>query len=252
MQQTQEAPTVARIGPADPSLASLLGAGEVPMPAYIPVFTSASGEALLMQAYGAVMTSWLVPSKELTTTTSLGPGHAFTGASPSLAFIPALASSLFAEPQIAWLLLVLGPLLFVISLRQWRSRVARLRAAILAITITIAGLVLVLGPFAATRSGEESRNPVTADSRSIEAGRASYQRHCVDCHGPTGHGDGPLAGSFSPRPSDLTVHVPLLPDRFVFAKISDGVSGTAMPAWKGQLSDREIWDVVNYLRTLNR
>ena len=44
--------------------------------------------------------------------------------------------------------------------------------------------------------------------------------------------------------------MPLLPDCFVFAKISDGVPDTAMATWRKELRDRDIWDVVNYLRTM--
>ena len=34
--------------------------------------------------------------------------------------------------------------------------------------------------------------------------RSLYIRYCADCHGPSGHGDGPAAGGLQPPPSDLT------------------------------------------------
>jgi len=34
-------------------------------------------------------------------------------------------------------------------------------------------------------------------------GAALYQRRCAPCHGPDGHGDGPLAATFARRPRDL-------------------------------------------------
>lgn len=35
-------------------------------------------------------------------------------------------------------------------------------------------------------------------------GELLYERHCASCHGVDARGDGPLASSLTPRPSDLT------------------------------------------------
>ncbi|MDR9392709.1 c-type cytochrome [Roseovarius sp. SYSU LYC5161] len=35
-------------------------------------------------------------------------------------------------------------------------------------------------------------------------GRALYMDNCAQCHGVSGKGDGPWAGSYDPAPSDLT------------------------------------------------
>jgi mono/diheme cytochrome c family protein len=44
-----------------------------------------------------------------------------------------------------------------------------------------------------------------ADTRTNEvAGAVLYERHCASCHGLSGKGDGPLAGSLTLAPSDLT------------------------------------------------
>jgi mono/diheme cytochrome c family protein len=44
-----------------------------------------------------------------------------------------------------------------------------------------------------------------ARDRSADAsGRDTYLRYCASCHGPEGRGDGPLAGSLTPPPADLT------------------------------------------------
>ena len=37
----------------------------------------------------------------------------------------------------------------------------------------------------------------------LEQGRVIYQRHCADCHGAEGKGDGQQATSLSPRPGNL-------------------------------------------------
>ncbi len=94
-------------------------------------------------------------------------------------------------------------------------------------------------------------NPVPGDERSLRSGAALYAEHCAVCHGVTGHGDGPQAASLNPKPFDLTVHAGLHPDYELFDWITNGIPGTAMPAWKGQLDDQQRWDLVNYLRTLS-
>ena len=38
-------------------------------------------------------------------------------------------------------------------------------------------------------------------------------------------------------------------DGQLFYWLSYGFSGTAMPAWKDQLTDEERWDAINYIRT---
>lgn len=93
-------------------------------------------------------------------------------------------------------------------------------------------------------------NPVPADARSVGDGQALYAQNCAQCHGVAGHGDGPLAANLHPRPYDLTVHVGLHPDYQLFDYITHGIPSTAMPA-RGQLSDQQRWDLVNYLRTLS-
>jgi mono/diheme cytochrome c family protein len=37
------------------------------------------------------------------------------------------------------------------------------------------------------------------------SGEEIFQRYCATCHGESGHGDGPVAGSLSPAPPDLTI-----------------------------------------------
>lgn len=50
-----------------------------------------------------------------------------------------------------------------------------------------------------------------------------------------------------PPPVDLRVHIPMHTDAETFLFVSQGVPGTAMPAWEGLLTEAERWDVVNYL-----
>lgn len=74
------------------------------------------------------------------------------------------------------------------------------------------------------------------------AGADLYRRHCVACHGADGRPVLPNAPDFS-RPTAL-----LKPDLSLLTAIRSGRG--AMPAYAGQLRDRQILDIVAHLRTL--
>lgn len=101
-------------------------------------------------------------------------------------------------------------------------------------------------PFAA----RFATNPTPDTPETVAAGQVVYQRLCLVCHGARGAGDGPAAFTMNPRPLDLAVHVPLHAPGEHFYWISEGIPGTSMPAWKGQLSETERWQVVRYLYAL--
>ena len=105
---------------------------------------------------------------------------------------------------------------------------------------------------ASDRHGEatdpSAGNPVDPTQESIEAGRMLYEQNCVVCHGPDGRGDGPNAASLNPAPSDFRSHVPFHTDVELYKFIADGYPGTAMPAWRDQFSETDIWNLVNFLR----
>ncbi|CAD5372290.1 Cytochrome c oxidase subunit CcoP [Rubrivivax sp. A210] len=73
-------------------------------------------------------------------------------------------------------------------------------------------------------------------------GAELYRSHCASCHGNDGRPVLPGAPDFS-RPTAL-----LKPDLALLATIRSGRGG--MPAFAGQLRDRDILDVVAHLRTL--
>lgn len=86
--------------------------------------------------------------------------------------------------------------------------------------------------------------------QTIASGRATYRERCLACHGERGRGDGPSAAALDPRPADLLLHAPQHPDGELFFFISRGVPGSAMPAWRSVLAERERWELVHYLREL--
>ncbi len=91
------------------------------------------------------------------------------------------------------------------------------------------------------------------------AGKRVYEKWCAGCHGD-GAGDGPAAAYMLPRPRDFTGAIykirstasgQLPTDADLMRAIDLGLPGTAMPAWKGRLSDGERRDVMAYLKTFS-
>jgi mono/diheme cytochrome c family protein len=94
-------------------------------------------------------------------------------------------------------------------------------------------------------------NPITADQTSVSRGAELFQINCSACHGLDGKGQGPVAAFLKPKkPVDLTAPaIQFLSDGAIFMVITNGRPG-AMPALNENLTVRERWDVVNFIRTL--
>jgi copper transport protein len=98
----------------------------------------------------------------------------------------------------------------------------------------------------------EPPNPVAADAASISNGERLFAQNCVVCHGPQGRGDGPQAGTLNPRPPNMAEpHTAYHTDGYLYNAITNGFPGSAMPAWGDTFTEREKWDLVNYMRQFN-
>ena len=92
-------------------------------------------------------------------------------------------------------------------------------------------------------------NPIPQDEVSLQRGKILYTIHCQPCHGEEGHGDGPLADFFDRTPQNLTSpQITAEFDGSVYLTIV--LSFGQMPSLAENLTPRERWDVVNYVRTL--
>lgn len=93
-------------------------------------------------------------------------------------------------------------------------------------------------------------NPVEADEASLTRGAELFTINCRMCHGPTGLGTGPIAPFLKNKPANLTSElVQSKSDGSFFLTISNGITGR-MPPLNENLTVRERWDVVNFIRTL--
>jgi cytochrome c553 len=93
-------------------------------------------------------------------------------------------------------------------------------------------------------------NPVKADDVSIARGRTLFTINCIMCHGETGEGNGQIAAFLANKPANLTsIITQSKTDGALFTTITNGVEGR-MPPMVENLTVRDRWDVVNYIRTL--
>src|SRR5258705_10048278 len=126
-------------------------------------------------------------------------------------------------------------------------------------TVLITGCVVVwasLAISAQNRGGNPEAakvtNPIPSSAKSIADGQKLYQTNCRHCHGAKALGDGPLAPK-DPSPPNLTdaewIHGSS--DGEIFAVISNGAGpDSQMKAMKTKLSDKDIWNIINYIRSL--
>ncbi len=98
-------------------------------------------------------------------------------------------------------------------------------------------------------------NPVPADAVSVARGAEFFSLFCVQCHGPKGEGNGLIGAALVWQPANLTSDVvQSKADGALFLTISNGIMGgdgqIHMPALNENLTVRDRWDVVNFIRTL--
>jgi mono/diheme cytochrome c family protein len=93
-------------------------------------------------------------------------------------------------------------------------------------------------------------NPLGEDAAA--QGAQIFRTNCEMCHGPQGHGDGPAGQALEPRPRNLAELQKNSGDDFLFWRIREGKPGTPMVAWKGILTDEQIWQAISFIRTLEQ
>ncbi|NIP99685.1 MAG: c-type cytochrome, partial [Nitrospinaceae bacterium] len=99
-------------------------------------------------------------------------------------------------------------------------------------------------------------NPLKPTQENLLAGKSLYQTDahptaCKICHGVFGNGLGMMAVGQNPAPRNFLCSKTMkdIPDGQMFWIIKKGSPGTKMPAYKN-LSDRQVWQIVLYLRQL--
>ena len=95
------------------------------------------------------------------------------------------------------------------------------------------------------------KNPVAKGDVSNKAGMALYNKNCASCHGKAGLGDGVKARALKDFPGDFSgAFYQDQTDGEHFYKTKTGRG--EMPKYEGKISDDDIWNIVNYMRTFKK
>lgn len=94
------------------------------------------------------------------------------------------------------------------------------------------------------------KNPVKFTEASVEKGKSLYLTQCAMCHGKAGDGKGDLAALMHLNLPDFTNPATLSQrtDGELYAMINSGAG--AMPSEVNRMKPEAVWDLVNFLRSL--
>lgn len=98
-------------------------------------------------------------------------------------------------------------------------------------------------------------SPLPNSREIVEKGKALYEGKgtCFSCHGKEGDGNGPLAAQLNPSPRNFQHHGfwRHRSEGEIFWTIKHGSIGTAMIGFGDQLTDEEIWSIIQYERSFS-
>src|SRR4051812_14838037 len=102
---------------------------------------------------------------------------------------------------------------------------------------------VIAGGRPAAQETAPPKNPFEGNADAVRAGMAGFRQRCADCHGTDAHGV---------RGPDITgIWAAGRTDQGLFNTIRQGIASTEMPAFAApRTPDREIWQMLAYLRTL--
>src|SRR6516225_2673365 len=95
------------------------------------------------------------------------------------------------------------------------------------------------------------QNPLQPTSENLAHGKVLFETVCAPCHGQVGKGDGSVVHLLAHKPANLLTGVSTnLPDGYVFGYIRNG--GIWMPSYDDAMSASERWQIVLYMRDLEK
>ena len=97
---------------------------------------------------------------------------------------------------------------------------------------------------------EDLKSPTPLDGLAAARGAKIYSAHCVSCHGATAGGDGKVSDKFPQAPNLRHFSICKRTDGFIYGTLTAG--GRAMPTMREGLTSQNRWDLVAYIRLLQK
>jgi mono/diheme cytochrome c family protein len=146
----------------------------------------------------------------------------------------------------AWTILVLAVVLLAIALMRFNVTTLREPGRV---ETAIANWNL---HFLVRRASGQGIPQRPADTKaSVASGSTLYSSECSLCHGSDGRTPTPMGRWMYPRAADLTSEqVQSYSDQELFWIIQNGIRFTGMPGFGKVETGDNIWNLVNYVRTL--
>lgn len=98
-------------------------------------------------------------------------------------------------------------------------------------------------------------SPLPDSPEVVEKGKGLYNGKgtCFNCHGKDGDGNGPVSAQLNPSPRNFQHHGfwRHRTEGEIFWVIKHGSPGTSMIGFGDQLSDEEIWSIIQYERSFS-
>lgn len=92
--------------------------------------------------------------------------------------------------------------------------------------------------------------PELGSKEQIENGYRGFRDMCVICHTLPGTEDSAIAQGLSPEPPDLTEKADHMSTAELFWVTKNGIRMTGMPAWGPTHGDKELWDIIAFIKTM--
>jgi thiosulfate dehydrogenase len=95
---------------------------------------------------------------------------------------------------------------------------------------------------------------VPADEANLIAGAKVYKEQCATCHGLPGEPKSAVSQGMFPAPPQLFHGVGVTDDEpwETYWKVENGIRMTGMPGFKGQVSEKEIWQVTMLVKNADK
>lgn len=161
---------------------------------------------------------------------------------------------LFRGPESTFgvLFAALALVLIVVAARTQPNRQERMITFGISGALLLGGGLVLLANLTAPTNDLLGANPTPRTAASVSSGSALFQANCTSCHGTDARGDGPLAPTLSRPPADLhAAHVDDHSDADMAWWIMNGIQ-PVMPAFGDELTTEQVWDLVNYVRSLRQ